>query len=76
MLPRNEFLQPPENLTCRLERLSAEAAQRQLLRQAGIIQRPWLSCQICVALWRMGRAMVRTGKRIEERYGGLQLGHA
>jgi hypothetical protein len=76
MWPRNEVLQPPENLTFRLERLSAESEQRRLLREAGIVPRPWLSCQICLALWRLGRAMIRTGNRLEQRYAGLQLGRA
>ena len=68
MLPRNEIMQPPEYLACRLERLAAESEQRRLLRQAGVIPRSWLSCQVCAALWGMGRAMARTWNRLERRY--------
>ena len=73
MWPQNELMQSPEQFTCRLERISAEAAQNRMLRQAGLNRRPWLACQACRALWRLGHLMVTAGQRLEQRYAATRL---
>ena len=76
MWPQNELMQSPEQFTCRLERVSAESEQNRMLRQAGLIRRPWLSCQACRALWRLGRLMMTAGQRLEQRYAAARLSPA
>lgn len=76
MLPQNDFLLQHEFLDHRRAEIQAEVKKRSLLRQAGIIARPWLTCQICHTLWHLGRALIQAGQRLERRYAAAALMHA
>jgi hypothetical protein len=68
MLPQNDYLVKRELLDYRAEALESDARQRRLLSRAGRERRPWLSCQICHALWHLGRGLVAAGQQLEKRY--------
>ena len=68
MLPQNDYLIQREFLDYRVEALSSDAKQRQLLSRSGQERRPWLSCQACHALWHLGHLLVAAGQRLEKRY--------
>lgn len=42
--------------------------RRVLLREAGLEQRRWISCQVCKSLWRLGHSLVVAGTYLEKRY--------
>ena len=50
----------------------ARAEQNRLLREAGLMQRPWFTCQVCRSLWRLGRLLVTAGQRLEHRYSPMR----
>ena len=57
----------------KLPAVLAEAEQHRLLAEAGLIRRPWLSCQVCRSLWRLGHLLETTGQRLERRYAPAEL---
>jgi hypothetical protein len=76
MLPQNDYLMQREYLDYRVDALAEDARQRRLLSDAGIVRRPWLSCQVCRSLWRLGHLMVTAGHRLEQRYAPMSLSRA
>ena len=76
MLPQNDYLMQREYLDYQLGALADDARQRHLLASAGIVRRNWLSCQVCRSLWRLGRLMITTGLRLEQRYAPMRLSRA
>ena len=71
MLPPNDYLSMQEYELNRLPDVLARAEQNRLLREAGLMRRPWLSCQVCRSLWRLGRLLELTGQRLERRYAAM-----
>ncbi len=71
MLPLNDYYYLKDYQLNREPMVAANAETHRLLKEAGLVKRPWLSCQICRSLWRLGRALVSTGQRLERRYGPL-----
>jgi hypothetical protein len=71
MLPPNDYLSMKEYELNRLPDVLARAEQNRLLREAGLMRRPWLSCQVCRSLWRLGRLLELTGQRLERRYAAM-----
>jgi hypothetical protein len=53
--------------------VAAAADQHRMLRDAGLIRRPWLTCQICRSLWLLGHALARAGQWLERRYAPVAL---
>lgn len=53
--------------------VAAQTEQHRLMVEAGLIRRSWFSCQVCRSVWRLGRLMVKTGLRLEQRFGSLEL---
>ncbi len=76
MLPPNDYLSMKDYEWNRLPAVLAKAEQHRLLVEAGLIRRPWLSCQVCRSLWRLGRLLVTTGQRLEQRYAPWTLSRA
>jgi hypothetical protein len=68
MFPQNDYLWLKDYELNRLPAGLANAEQHRLLSEAGLIRRPWLSCQICRSLWQLGRMLVTAGQRLEQRY--------
>lgn len=73
MLPPNEYELVKHYKLNKLPAVIAKAEEHRLLTEAGLLQRPWLTCQICHSLWRLGRALVVAGHRLEQRYAPLAL---
>ena len=71
MLPPNDYLAMQEYELNRLPDVLARAEQNRLLREAGLMRRPWLTCQVCRSLWRLGRLLETTGQRLERRYAPM-----
>ena len=71
MLPPNDYLSMQEYELNRLPDVLARAEQNRLLREAGLMRRPWLSCQVCRSLWRLGRLLELTGQRLERRFAAM-----
>jgi hypothetical protein len=76
MLPPNDYVALKDYQLNKLPVVVAKAEQHRLLMEAGLIRRPWVSCQVCRSLWRLGRLLVATGRRLEQRYAPLTLSHA
>lgn len=76
MVPPNEYLSLKDYEWNRLPAVLAKAEQHRLLVEAGLIQRPWLSCQMCRSLWRLGRLLAAAGQRLEQRYAPRTLNRA
>jgi hypothetical protein len=68
MLPQNDFL-IEKDLDYQLGEFRREIASQRLMREAGIVRKSWLSCQVCRALFNFGRMLVSAGLRLERRYG-------
>lgn len=68
MLPQNDYLLLKDYELNRLPAIVAGAERHRLLKEAGLIRRPWLSSQLCRSLWRLGRLLVATGQRLERHY--------
>ncbi len=73
MLPLNDYLLLKDYKLNKLSAINARAEQHRILAEAGLVRRPWLSCQICRSLWRLGHAMVSAGLRLEQRYAPAAL---
>jgi hypothetical protein len=71
MLPPNDYLSMQEYELNRLPDVIAKTEQHRLLVEAGLIRRPWLTCQVCRSLWRLGRMLVTAGQRLEQRYAPM-----
>ncbi len=71
MLPPNDYYLYQDYELNRLPKIKEDAEKRRVLEEAGLIPRPWLSCQICRSLWQLGRTMVKAGQRLEHRYRPL-----
>ena len=71
MLPPNDYLSMKDYELNRLPDVLARAEQSRLLREAGLVRRPWLSCQVCRSLWRLGRLLEIAGQRLERRYAAM-----
>jgi hypothetical protein len=71
MLPPNDYLSMKDYELNRLPDVLARAEQHRLLDEAGLIRRPWFTCQVCRSLWRLGRLLVATGQRLERRYAPM-----
>jgi hypothetical protein len=71
MLPPNDFVSMQDYQLNRLPDVLARAEQNRLLREAGLLPRPWLSCQLCRSLWRLGHLLVSAGQRLERRYAPM-----
>jgi hypothetical protein len=76
MYPRNECVVPPEYLAGRTETIWAEAEKYRQLKEAGLIRKSWLSCQVCRSLWRLGRLLTTAGRRLERHYAPTALNPA
>ena len=76
MLSPNDYSAMMDYKLNRLPAIVAGAEQQRMLEEAGLIRRPWLSCQICRSLWRLGRLLVAAGGRLEERYRPIALSPA
>jgi hypothetical protein len=72
MLPPNDYLSMQDYELNRLPDILARAEQTRLLREAGLMRRPWLSCQMCRSLWRLGRLLATAGQRLERRYAPMR----
>lgn len=58
----------------------AETAKAELSRQLveftiPVEQQPWLTCEICDLLWRLGHLLENTGLRLERRYAPFHMRH-
>jgi hypothetical protein len=73
MLPPNDFVLLEDYRLNRLPHVLSKAEEHRLLREAGLIRRPWLACQVCRSLWRLGRLLVTAGQRLERRYAPVSL---
>ena len=71
MLPPNDYLSMKDYELNRLPNVLAKAETHRLLAEAGLIRRPWLSCQICRSLWRLGHLLETMGQRLERRYAPM-----
>lgn len=68
MLPQNDYLVKCEFLDYRMGEVQADAKQRQLIYEGGIVTRPWLTCQLCRALHGFGHALITVGRRLEQQF--------
>jgi hypothetical protein len=68
MLPVNDYVLLKDYELNKLSAVLTKAEEHRLLSEAGLIRRPWLSCQVCQSLWRLGHLLVTTGQRLEQRY--------
>ena len=68
MFPLNDYCMLKDYELNKLPVVVHNAEQHRMLHEAGLIGGPWLSCQICRSLWRLGRMLVTTGHRLERRY--------
>ena len=73
MLPLNDYVMLKDYELNKLPAVVARAERHRLLAEAGLIRRPWLSCQVCRSLWRLGRMLVSAGLRLERRYAAAAL---
>lgn len=73
MLPPSEYEWVKHYKLNKLPAVIASAEEHRLLAEAGLIRRPWLTCQACRSLWRLGRMLALAGKRLEQRYAPLAL---
>lgn len=71
MFPLNDYCYYKDYELNRLPKVKEDAEKHRLLAEAGLIRKPWLSCQVCRSLWQLGRTMVKAGQRLEHRYGPL-----
>jgi hypothetical protein len=71
MLPPNDYLSMKDYELNRLPDVLAKAETHRLLAEAGLIRRPWLTCQVCRSLWRLGRLLATAGQRLERRYSPM-----
>jgi hypothetical protein len=71
MLPLNDYLLMKDYELNRLPDVVAEAERHRLLAEAGLIRRPWLTCQVCRSLWRLGHLLETAGQRLERRYAPM-----
>jgi hypothetical protein len=71
MLPPNDYLAMKDYELNRLPDVMAKTEQHRMLVEAGLIRRPWLTCQVCRSLWRLGRLLVTAGQRLERRYAPM-----
>jgi hypothetical protein len=71
MLPPNDYLSMKDYELNRLPDILARAEQNRLLREAGLMHRPWFSCQVCRTLWRLGRLLETAGQQLERRYAPI-----
>lgn len=76
MLPPNDYLVLKDYELNSLPAVSAHAEQHRLLSEAGLIRRPWLSCQVCRSLWRLGRTLMTAGQWLERHYASAALSPA
>lgn len=67
MLPPNDYVWLKDYELNTLPAAVANVEQARLLCEAGLGRRPWLSCQVCQSLWRLGRLFVTVGLRLEQR---------
>lgn len=73
MFPMDEYSWRKDYELNRLPEVMALVKQHRLLREAGLVQRSWLSCHVCRTLWRLGRMLVSAGQRLEQRYASPAL---
>jgi hypothetical protein len=71
MLPPNDYLSMKDYELNRLPDVLAKAETHRLLAEADLIRRPWLTCQVCRSLWRLGRLLATAGQRLEHRYAPM-----
>ena len=76
MLPLNGYTSLKDYELNKLPVVLAKAEEHRLLREAGLIRRPWLSCQVCRSLWRLGHVLATAGQRLEQRYAPVTLQRA
>lgn len=73
MLPLNDYVWFQDYKLNRLPKVIADAEQHRLMQEAGLLRRPWLSCQVCRSLWRLGHLLVDAGQRLEQRFAPVVL---
>lgn len=73
MLPLNDYLWLKDYELNRLPDVVARAKKHHMLAEAGLLRRPWLTCQVCRSLWRFGRLLEAAGRRLEQRYAPVAL---
>ncbi len=73
MFPLNDYVALKDYQLNREPVVAKRAEEHRILTEAGLIRRPWLTCQACRALWRFGRMLVVAGRRLEQRYERLAL---
>jgi hypothetical protein len=76
MLPLNDYTLLKDYELNKLPVVLAKAEEHRLLSEAGLIRRPWLSCQVCRSLWRLGHVLATAGQRLEQRYAPVTLQRA
>lgn len=76
MLPLNDYILLKDYELNKLPVILARAEEHRLLSEAGLIRRPWLSCQVCRSLSRLGHLLVTAGQRLEQRYAPMTLSRA
>ncbi len=73
MLPPSDYTAFKDYQLNRLPPLLAEGRQQRLLREAGVVVRPWLSCQVCRSLLALARMLVATGQWLQRHSGPAAL---
>ncbi len=73
MLTPNDYVMLKDYELNRLPVVKANAEKHRLLVEAGLVRRPWVSCQVCRSLWRLGRVLATAGQRLERRYAPMTL---
>lgn len=68
MLPPDDYSLLKNYQLNELPAVLEKGRRRVLLREAGLLERPSFSCQVCRALWRLGRRLVAAGYWLERRY--------
>jgi hypothetical protein len=74
MLSQNEYTIRHEFLDYHTGAMLADARQRQLLFDSGLLGKPWLSARLCRALTRLGSELIASGQRLEPRRALSRLG--
>jgi len=71
MFPLNDYVALKDYQLNREPVVAKRAEEHRILAEAGLIRRPWLTCQACRALWRFGRMLIAAGRHLEQRYEHL-----
>jgi hypothetical protein len=73
MYPLDDYTLLKDYKLNKLPVVLAGCEKQRMLREAGLLSRPWLSCQVCRSLWQLGHTLVSAGRWLEQRYAPLAL---